>query len=100
MVIQMFRPVLKGKHIKVFCDNTTGITYVNEMGCTKSLICKEIDIIIWGWCLTDNTWITCSHIPGKENTLADLASRLVNDSHEWKCTHFLPVVWDIWYPSY
>lgn len=84
LVLQGFTPLLSGKHIKVYCDNTTAMTYVNEMGGTKSLTCNDIAIQIWDWCLTSNAWITCSHIPGKENTLADMASRLVNDRHEWK----------------
>lgn len=84
LVLQGFTPILTGKHIKVFCDNTTAMTYVNEMGGTKSYICNDIAIKIWEWCLKYNAWITCSHIPGKVNTLADMASRLVNDRHEWK----------------
>lgn len=84
LVLQGFTPVLTGKHIKVYCDNTTAMTYVNEMGGTESIICNEIATKIWKWCLNSNAWITCSHIPGKLNTLADMASCLVNDRHEWK----------------
>ena len=32
----------------------------------------------------NNVWITCSHVPGKVNLLADVASRKFNDKHEWK----------------
>lgn len=34
LVLHTFRRALKGKHIKVFSDNTTVLAYVNEMGGT------------------------------------------------------------------
>lgn len=83
-VLQTFRRELKGHYIKVYCDNTTAMTYVNEMGGTRSQVCNVIAGHIWQWCVDNGAWITCSHIPGKDNTLADLASRKVNDRHEWK----------------
>lgn len=82
--LQTFSTHLRGKHIQVFCDNTTAVSYVNEMGGTKSLICNKIATAIWEWCVDHNAWVTCSHIPGKDNVRADLASRRRNDRHEWK----------------
>ena len=84
LVLQTFQLDLRGRHIKVFCDNTTATTYVNEMGGTKSLACNDIATDIWDWCISNNAWITCSHIPGRENLQADLASRVVNTRLEWK----------------
>lgn len=82
--LQAFGLELYGKHVRVFCDNTTALSYVNEMGGMKSDACNEIAIQIWDWCVTNGAWVTCSHIPSKENTAADTASRLVNDRHEWQ----------------
>ena len=82
--MQAFAHVLEGRHIRVFCDNTTAINYVNEMGGTKSKSCNDVASQIWDWCLEHKSWVTCTHIPGKDNTLADLASRKINDRHEWK----------------
>lgn len=65
LALQTFRLELCGKHVKVFCDNITAITYVNEMGGTRSLMCNEVAILIWDWCIANDAWITCSHIPGK-----------------------------------
>lgn len=84
IALQTFRTELKDKHIRVFCDNTTAMTYINEMGGTKSLTCNDIAAAIWDWCLGNNAWITCSYIPGMENVKADMASRQRNDRHEWK----------------
>lgn len=82
--LQAFTPELGGKHIKVFCDNTTAVTYVNEMGGTRSVMCNYLSTLIWDWCVKHQAWVSCSHIPGSENLLADSASRTYNDRHEWK----------------
>ena len=84
LVLQTFRLDIKRKHIKVFCNNTTAMNYVNEMGGTESPICNGITTTIWDWCVANDAWITCSHILGKENTMADVVSCIVNDRHEWK----------------
>ena len=36
------------------------------------------------WCKDREIWLTTGHIPGIENTEADLASRVFNDQREWK----------------
>lgn len=82
--LQAFRQEVKGKHVKVFCDNSTAVSYVNEMGGTRSLTCNDISLLIWDWCVDNDVWITCSHIPGKANYEADAASRTFNAWHEWK----------------
>ena len=77
-----FERALEGRHVRVFCDNTTAITYVNEMVGTKSKPCDDASPQIWDWYLEYDSWVTCSHIPGKDNTLADLVSRKIDDRHE------------------
>lgn len=84
LTLKSFTHQIRGKDIKVFCDNTTAINYDNEIGGTKSLVCNDIGIDIWEWCVENKAWITCSHIPGKDNTRVDAASRKFNDQHEWK----------------
>lgn len=82
--LHSFASQLRGKHIKVFCDNTTAVHYVNEMGGTKSVMCNAICLKIWDLCEKIEVWVTCSHVPGRVNLLADAASRKFNDRHEWK----------------
>ena len=84
MTLQTFESELRGKHIKIFCDNTTAVSYVNEMEGTKSLACNKIAVVIRDWCIVKNAWVTCSHIPGNRNIKADLASHKINDRLEWK----------------
>lgn len=82
--LRTFERELTDKHVKVFCDNTTAVTYVNEMGGTKSQACNDVAVMIWEWCIQHNAWVTCSHIPGEDNLVADAASRNFNSWHEWK----------------
>ena len=89
LTLQAFSTELAHRHIRVFCDNTTAMTYINEMGGTKSLICNNIATAIWDWCLGHSAWVTCSFIPGKENIEADMASRQRNDRHEWKLNELI-----------
>ena len=82
--LMAFGKQVRGKHVKVFCDNQTAVTYVNEMGGTKSIACNEVCVDLWEWCNRNGVWITCSHIPGRLNVEADRASRVINDRNEWK----------------
>ena len=61
-------------HIRCMIDNTTAIAYVNKMGGTKQK-CNEITKQLWVWCLDRNIWLSAAHVPGKENVIADKASR-------------------------
>lgn len=54
------------------------------MGVSHSVPCNNIARDIWLWCKDRDIWITPAHIPGVENTEADLASRVFNDQTEWK----------------
>lgn len=70
-------------HIKVMCDNATAVSYINNMGGTKSLRCNQLSKTIWRWCEKRSIWLTSAFIPGIENTEADTASRKFNDNTEW-----------------
>ena len=39
---------------------------------------------IWEWCIPRNIWLSISHIPGEINVIADQASRVFDNSTEWK----------------
>ena len=52
--------------IKVSCDNTTAVVYINNMGG----MCQALDCIstqIWEWCLAQNCIIEACHMPVVEN---------------------------------
>ena len=71
------------KHVRIFSDNTTAVTYINKQGDIKSLSCNEIAKQIWEFCTHNNTHISAAQIPGKHNILVDLASRKFQDSPIW-----------------
>lgn len=75
---------LNQSHIKVLTDNTTAVAYIRNMGGSHSLPCNQMAREIWEWCIPRGVWITVSHIPGKDNIVADRASRIFDDSTEWK----------------
>ena len=81
--VQAFGDRLQNKHVKILCDNSTTVAYVNAMGVTKSPGCNQIEYDIWDWCVHNNSWLTATHIAVLENTQADKESRLFNDRTEW-----------------
>ena len=74
---------LKDKHIRLMCDNTTGVCYINNMGGSKSQKCNDITNQIWTWCKDRNIWLSAVHLAGILNTDADRESRQFNDDIEW-----------------
>ena len=97
--LQAFVERLSNKHVKVLCDNSTAVTYINAMGGTKSPRCNEIAYNIWVWCVNNNVWLTATHIAGVENIEADKESRFFNERTEWTLNKEIfvqiTVQWDI-----
>ena len=70
--------------MRVMVDNTTAVTYINNMGGSHSAMCNSLTREIWSWCLDRNLWISAAHLPGISNEAADKASRVFCDQTEWK----------------
>jgi len=83
LTIKSFLDALKSKHVKVFSDNTSAVGIINKMGTSKSHPCNLICLDIWEICKNNDIWLTCAHIPGKENILADFESRRNYKDSEW-----------------
>ena len=84
LALKSFRRDVKQQHVKIFCDNTTAVSYVNDMGGIHSPICNKLSFDIWSWCIEHDVWLTCAHVAGRKNLRADSASRRFVDKHEWK----------------
>ena len=82
--LKSFEEETTGKHVRVLTDNTCAMTYITNMGGSKSDECNIVANRIWQWCKTRNIWLSATHIPGKLNIEADRQSRLFNDRTEWK----------------
>ena len=74
---------LNNCHLQLQIDNTTAVTYINNMGGTHSLECNKQAKELILWCKNKNIWLTACHIAGKDNTEADFLSRKINDNIEW-----------------
>ena len=59
------------------------------MGGMHSVICNDIAKRIWEFAQNRDFWISSSHIPGVENTMADKMSRVFNDNTKWMLSHKL-----------
>jgi ribonuclease HI len=73
----------KNVHIQIKCDNTCAVSYINNMGGTKSLKCNEMAYKIWKWAMKYGNWISATYVPSAEN-VADEKSRIFHDATEWK----------------
>ena len=73
-----------GHHILIYSDNTTTVVGINKQGSTQSPNCNQIARDIWTWAMELDVWLSATHCPGSLNVEADDASRIFNDSTEWK----------------
>lgn len=71
------------EHIRIMSDNATAIAYINKQGGSKNMHCNSISVDIWETCISHNIFISAAHIPGVQNTVADVASRQFHDAAEW-----------------
>ena len=81
--LKSFKSKFCNKHVKILSDNTTAVSYIRKMGGIKSVACNGIASKIWEWCEKQNIWLSCAHIAGKDNKIADEKSRKFNDNIEW-----------------
>ena len=58
-------------HILIKVDNTAAVTSINKMGSIKSIEMDRVVHEIWSWVISQNNWLTATHIPGILNTEAD-----------------------------
>ena len=84
-----FRHNCNVKQVHILTDNSTALSYINNMGGMHSVICNDIAKRIWEFAQNRDFWISSSHIPGVGNTMADKMSRVFNDNTEWMLSHKL-----------
>ena len=54
------------------------------MGGNVSEKCIDLSKQIWEICIMENIWISAVHIPGKQNTIAGIIYRSLNENTEWQ----------------
>ena len=77
------------KKIQIKLDNIVALSYLVKMGGTRNHILAQIIKEIWEYLLDKGITITSEYLPGALNKEADMQSRTVKDSSEWKLS---PVV--------
>ena len=81
-------PHVKGQVVKLECDNTTAVSYLNKQGGTRSrTLCLEA-CQLHEWMLQNEVQATAVHRPGVDNTLADFLSRNRPDPNEWSLSPY------------
>ena len=65
-------------------DNIVALSYVVKMGGTRNQLLVQISKEIWEYLLEKGIAITAEYLPGALNREADMQSRTVKDSSEWK----------------
>lgn len=65
-------------------DSTTAVACIRNVGGSHSFLCNDKAKHIWNWCILRQIWLAIGHIPGELNEIADSASRMFDDSTEWK----------------
>lgn len=84
LALQSFCANASQTHVLLQIDNTTAVTYINNMGGIKSPACNTMAQEIWEWCLPREIFVTAQYLPGSQNVIADRKSRQFNDQIEWK----------------
>ena len=82
--LRTFLRIKKVKSVHLLVDNTTALSYISNMGGTKSPELTDIAKEVWSFLWSIGTTITLEYIPSKLNTHTDWESRNWRDHSEWK----------------
>lgn len=65
-------------------DNTTAVTFINNVEGVKLEQCREVAYNIWRWWESRDIWLYTTDNPGQENEIADSVSRKFSSTVEWE----------------
>jgi ribonuclease HI len=82
--LKAFLHIVKNQVVLVQTDNTSVLHYINKSGGTRSFLLCQTTWEMLQWCITHNIELRATHIPGKDNKLADNLSRNVISHLEWE----------------
>lgn len=78
-----FSPTIKGRHVKIFSDNTTAVSYIKKLGGTRTASLMSIAEEILIWAEKNLASLVAVYLKGEQNTLADFLSREILHKTEW-----------------
>ena len=82
--LKSFLPTQTNKVICLKLDNTTAVSYLNNLGGTYCPQLLHLAVAIWDWCEKRHLFLLAQHIPGKTNVEADTESRVKRDLNDWR----------------
>ena len=65
-------------------DNTTAVSYLNNLRGNHCPQILHLAVAIWDWCEKRHLFLLAQHIPGKTNVGADTESRVKRDLNDWR----------------
>ena len=81
--LKHFERVVYDRVVLVQTDNSTVVSYINRQGGTRSWSLCRLTLDLFDWCSTRKVQLRASHLPGKQNFLADDLSRGRVSPTEW-----------------
>ena len=51
-------------HVRLKLDNTTAVSYINNMGGIRSEPLNTLAKKIWHWCMSREIWLSAQYVPG------------------------------------
>ncbi|KAK0403958.1 hypothetical protein QR680_017214 [Steinernema hermaphroditum] len=73
--LRVFAERMRDCAVLIQSDNTVAISYINRFGGTANNRLIELARTIWFWARDRNLFLIATHLPGKENAVADAESR-------------------------
>ena len=94
LALQHFLPLIQGCHVLVRTDNTTALCYVNKQGGVRSAKLHALAHRLTLWCDEHLLSVRAVHVPGLQNTGADLLSRGQYRYADWSLNqHVANLLW-------
>ena len=84
LALRAFMPWIQGRHVLVRSDNVTTVFYINHQGGTRSGNCLPVARSVLLLARDRLLSIRAAHVPGKDNSAADLLSRGGPIPGEWR----------------
>ena len=75
LALKHFEPLIRGYHVLIRTDNTAALYYINKQGGLASPKLNQLARDLTLWCDSRLASIRASHVPGLQNSGADLLSR-------------------------
>ena len=90
LALEVLRPNLENTHIGAYCDNTSAVSWANKLRTSKSIPAARLLRMLGLRILASKTSsLTTLNIPGVENKMADLSSRMFKQGDSFNEKNYL-----------